>query len=183
MPSETDKNYISVFKRKSPLTLSPKRKYAVAVVSPLQKHDSCETGKSWLHLHMLYWTLSALKSSFYFISRFFLSLFFLYISCTVWCNQENKTSSLKMTRSREHAFKMRRLHVFKFSKNWTMFSIINLQDGSPSRLDLGSLLRPSSGRLVVQMNNQICLCWCSYLYCIFLYSMLQFNCVGLSILF
>nr|AAI15160.1 Zgc:136513 protein [Danio rerio] len=46
MPSETDKNYISVFKRKSPLTLSPKRKYAVAVVSPLQKHDSCETGQS-----------------------------------------------------------------------------------------------------------------------------------------
>ncbi|XP_056312338.1 siaz-interacting nuclear protein [Danio aesculapii] len=41
--SETDKNYISVFKRKSPLTFSPKRKYAVAVVSPLQKHDSSET--------------------------------------------------------------------------------------------------------------------------------------------
>ncbi|XP_043092524.1 siaz-interacting nuclear protein [Puntigrus tetrazona] len=40
---ETDKSYVSVFKRKQPLTFSPNRQYALAVVSPLQKQDSWET--------------------------------------------------------------------------------------------------------------------------------------------
>uniref|UniRef100_A0A673MCM6 Siaz-interacting nuclear protein n=1 Tax=Sinocyclocheilus rhinocerous TaxID=307959 RepID=A0A673MCM6_9TELE len=40
---QTDKRYISVFKRRQPLTFSPNRQYVLAVVFPLQKQDSCET--------------------------------------------------------------------------------------------------------------------------------------------
>uniref|UniRef100_A0A8C1E9R0 Siaz-interacting nuclear protein n=1 Tax=Cyprinus carpio carpio TaxID=630221 RepID=A0A8C1E9R0_CYPCA len=43
--TETDKSYVSVFKRRQPLTFSPNRQYVLAIVSPLQKQDSCETGK------------------------------------------------------------------------------------------------------------------------------------------
>uniref|UniRef100_A0A672QVN0 Siaz-interacting nuclear protein n=1 Tax=Sinocyclocheilus grahami TaxID=75366 RepID=A0A672QVN0_SINGR len=32
-----------VFKRRLPLMFSPKRRYALAVISPLQKQDRCET--------------------------------------------------------------------------------------------------------------------------------------------
>lgn len=42
---ETDKIYISAFKRRQPLTFSPNRQYVLAVVSPLQQQDSCDTGK------------------------------------------------------------------------------------------------------------------------------------------
>uniref|UniRef100_A0A671SM92 Siaz-interacting nuclear protein n=1 Tax=Sinocyclocheilus anshuiensis TaxID=1608454 RepID=A0A671SM92_9TELE len=41
--TETDKGYMHVFKRRQPLMFSPKRRYALAVISPLQKQDSCET--------------------------------------------------------------------------------------------------------------------------------------------
>ncbi|KAK2892685.1 hypothetical protein Q8A67_012673 [Cirrhinus molitorella] len=41
--AETDKRYINVFKRRQPLAFSPNRQYALAVVAPLQKQDSCET--------------------------------------------------------------------------------------------------------------------------------------------
>uniref|UniRef100_A0A671KX66 Siaz-interacting nuclear protein n=1 Tax=Sinocyclocheilus anshuiensis TaxID=1608454 RepID=A0A671KX66_9TELE len=41
--TEPDKSYISVFKRRQPLTFSPNRQYVLAVVFPLQKQDSCET--------------------------------------------------------------------------------------------------------------------------------------------
>ncbi|XP_055046103.2 siaz-interacting nuclear protein isoform X1 [Misgurnus anguillicaudatus] len=33
---------VSAFRRRAPLTFSPKRQYAVAVISPMQKHDSSE---------------------------------------------------------------------------------------------------------------------------------------------
>lgn len=36
---------MDVFKRKEPLKFTPKRQYVLAVISPLQKHDSWETGK------------------------------------------------------------------------------------------------------------------------------------------
>lgn len=42
---KTGKRYMDVFKRKEPLKFTPKRKYVLAVISPLQKHDSGETGK------------------------------------------------------------------------------------------------------------------------------------------
>ncbi|KAF4114582.1 siaz-interacting nuclear protein [Onychostoma macrolepis] len=43
LDTETDKIYISAFQRRQPLTFSPNRQYVLAVVSPLQKQDSCET--------------------------------------------------------------------------------------------------------------------------------------------
>uniref|UniRef100_A0A8C2HIP9 Siaz-interacting nuclear protein n=1 Tax=Cyprinus carpio TaxID=7962 RepID=A0A8C2HIP9_CYPCA len=42
--TEPDKGYMHIFKRRQPLMFSPKRRYALAVISPLQKQDSCETG-------------------------------------------------------------------------------------------------------------------------------------------
>ncbi|XP_050963127.1 siaz-interacting nuclear protein isoform X2 [Labeo rohita] len=41
--AETNKSYLNVFKRRQPLAFSPNRQYALAVVAPLQKQDSCET--------------------------------------------------------------------------------------------------------------------------------------------
>ncbi|XP_056093350.1 siaz-interacting nuclear protein [Rhinichthys klamathensis goyatoka] len=38
----SDKRRTDVFKRRKPLTFSPKRQYGLAVISPLQKHDSRE---------------------------------------------------------------------------------------------------------------------------------------------
>ncbi|KAK7130158.1 hypothetical protein R3I93_019708 [Phoxinus phoxinus] len=39
----SDKRRVDVFKRRKPLMFSPKRQYVLAVISPLQKHDSRET--------------------------------------------------------------------------------------------------------------------------------------------
>ncbi|XP_051746884.1 siaz-interacting nuclear protein isoform X2 [Ctenopharyngodon idella] len=41
--TKTDKRYMDVFKRKEPLQFTPKRQYVLAVISPLQKHDSWKT--------------------------------------------------------------------------------------------------------------------------------------------
>ncbi|XP_073693879.1 siaz-interacting nuclear protein, partial [Garra rufa] len=41
--TEPEKSYKSVFKSRQPLAFSPNRQYALAVVAPLQKQDSCET--------------------------------------------------------------------------------------------------------------------------------------------
>ncbi|XP_067283014.1 siaz-interacting nuclear protein isoform X2 [Pseudorasbora parva] len=41
--TKTEKRYMSAFKRREPLSFSPKRQYSLAVISPLQTNDSCET--------------------------------------------------------------------------------------------------------------------------------------------
>ncbi|XP_039524214.1 siaz-interacting nuclear protein [Pimephales promelas] len=42
----SDKRRMNVFKRRKPLTFSPKRQYGLAIISPLQRHDSHETDGS-----------------------------------------------------------------------------------------------------------------------------------------